>query len=228
MYIPSPSDTVVLNFGRNEDSDSGDDVWNGSAAYPFPTASATTTVVSSDAADDDGSTGATQVTVEGLDANWALTTEVVTMNGTTPVELVTDLIRVNRVYVTGVGSGGANAGTIQVKHSSTVLAHIAIGEGESLSAIYSTPASTKSYITGWSAANDGSASAKLALQVKDFGGMWRTKDVILLDDANSQASKSYAAHILAPKSDIRVRILTGVSAMDIVSQVDVALRAYGA
>jgi len=93
----------IHKFGRNTDSDTGDDIWDGSAAYPFPAAAATTTVASGDANDTSDGTGARTIDVMGLDANYASVTESVTMNGTSNVTLSTSFLRVFRAYVTTVG-----------------------------------------------------------------------------------------------------------------------------
>jgi len=69
--------------------------------------------VSSSANDTAAGTGAQQVTVNYLDSSFVLHQEVITLNGTTPVNTVgTNYCFFDNWFVSRVGSGGVNAGTI--------------------------------------------------------------------------------------------------------------------
>jgi hypothetical protein len=132
----------VHKFGYNADVDTTtdpEDVWDAGGLYAFPSAAAETSIVSSAGADDLASTGARTVRVEGLDANYQVITEDVEMDGATPVVLSAEFLRVYRAQVLTAGSGGINAGAIDVKHGATVLARIGIGNGQTLMAIYTVP-----------------------------------------------------------------------------------------
>ena len=71
-------------------ADSSEDVWIGEGAYPGFIASASTTSIASDSADDAAAgTGARTVRVVGIVNNagtWTETQEDVTLNGVTPVD----------------------------------------------------------------------------------------------------------------------------------------------
>lgn len=77
----------VHKFGRNSDQDSGDlpaDIWDGGGgggAYTgFPVSDSETVELLSSSASDSNT-----VFIEGLDADWEVQSETVTLNGTTPV-----------------------------------------------------------------------------------------------------------------------------------------------
>jgi hypothetical protein len=69
-------------------------------------------ITSSSTADDVGSTGATEVTVFGLDAAYNPIKEAVAMNGQTAVTTTATFHRVHGVAVTAAGTGLVNAGDI--------------------------------------------------------------------------------------------------------------------
>lgn len=91
----------------------GDDAWEGVAvAVPFPdqTVGEQMTLVSTDAQDSAAGTGAQQVRVSYLTAAGAEASEVVTMNGVAPVNMVATNIRFNQLIRTErVGALGAVA-----------------------------------------------------------------------------------------------------------------------
>jgi len=74
---------------------------------------------SSSVADDDGSTGATKVTIYGLDGSYNKQSEEVTMNGQTIVTTTKTFLRVFGAAVTAHGTGKTNAGNIHIVKTGT-------------------------------------------------------------------------------------------------------------
>lgn len=229
-WRPEDHPNLILKFGRNSDADTGDDVWDGSSAYPFPAAAAATTVESSDVNDDGNDpealgTGARTVTVYGLGASYEELSETVTLNGTAAVTLANQYLRLHRALVATAGSGGVNAGNILFKHSSTVIAQITAGFGQTLMSVYTLPADWYGWLMSWRVSTDGSAAAKVALQARPFGGAWNTKDLILLDTAgNSLGQVDFKGWLrFAPKTDLRVRMISGGNGLDVAAQFDLAM-----
>lgn len=122
-------------WGYNLDIDTGATEviapWGGTYA-PMATAR-TLSIVSTSTADANGSTGANNVVVYGIDADRAAQTVVVTMNGTTPVVTTETWLGVNRIAVGLAGSGQANAGTITATATTdlTIQGQVATGAGAS-------------------------------------------------------------------------------------------------
>lgn len=109
-------------------------VWENTTAYTYPV-SATLMYLS-------GSNGDTaQITIVGLDANYVLISEVVTLNGTAPVATTKQFLRVNSMFVS-VGSSTNPAGAVYLKNSggTVTYAQINAGVGRSQAAIYTVPA----------------------------------------------------------------------------------------
>lgn len=103
----------VLVFGYNPDVDTSEEtVWPDGGTVPHPTVASVLKISSSDANDTSAGTGARTVVIEGLDGNYNIVSETVTLNGQTAVNTTNSYLYVNGFYVTSVGSGGANAGNI--------------------------------------------------------------------------------------------------------------------
>jgi len=143
-----PNDfTFVDKFGHNPDVDTGtipEDIWDGGGVYPWPTAAAATNIQSSDGNDTAAGTGARTVWIQGLDTNLALIAETATLNGVGAVALANQYYRVFRARVVTAGSGGVNAGDITITQGGTTIAQISTGNGQTLMAIYTVPASINS------------------------------------------------------------------------------------
>jgi len=116
-------------------------VWENASAYTFP-ASASTMVVASGSATDNGAT----VLVVGLDANWNQISETVTIatGGTTTVN---SYLRINNLFLATPASGQTtNVGQITIKVSTTTYGQINVGIGKSQNAWYSVPANYEFYL----------------------------------------------------------------------------------
>jgi hypothetical protein len=74
-------------------------------------------VVSSSANDAAAGTGCRKILVSGLDASFNAISEQVTMNGTTPVPLVNQYLRIQQALNISAGSGQINLGTITIRDS---------------------------------------------------------------------------------------------------------------
>lgn len=100
------------------------DIWGESGNLIFQTTPQTIRIVSSDANDTAGGSGARRVFIRGLDANFESQNEFVDLNGLTPVTTVNTYIRHFQTIVVEAGSASgtstpALAGTLTVDWSST-------------------------------------------------------------------------------------------------------------
>lgn len=60
-------------------------------------------------------TGARTVFISGLDSNYDVISETVTLNGTSAVQTVRSYLRVNSFLIMSAGSGKTNAGSITLR-----------------------------------------------------------------------------------------------------------------
>lgn len=130
-------------FGYNDDIDTGAPeiiaAWGG--AFQYLTAGETIDIVSTDAADTLAGTGAQRIIIWGVDQDWNPVTEVVEMNGVTPVTTTSQWIGINRISIFKAGTGLMNAGDISVKATTSGydMALMPIGEGTSQQMIFYVP-----------------------------------------------------------------------------------------
>lgn len=153
LSIPSgriPYSSSVNKFGANSAVGDGTEeyVWDGGGTYTFPT---TATITHVRSAVDSATTQGLVIELQGLDANWTLTVQSATLDGTdstTEVVLTTALIRIFRIKVTDSAIADQNiwAGATGVA-AATAKAIIQAGNNQTLMAIYTVPVGKTAYIT---------------------------------------------------------------------------------
>ena len=229
----------VQKFGRTPDIDAGDltdDIWDGTGSYAFPSSAAAMKISSSSTDDATGGTGALSVRVVGLDANWREIEQDIAMNGQTGVAIPISLIRVYRAYVLPPpGSGDVNAGdiwigtgTITTGVPAVKYAGILTGHGQTLMAIYTIPDNaTGATIWSWygTISSVASARATIALQTRESGGAWRTRDARgIAEGGGGQPWPLYNGVRVGAKCDVRIRALSvGVNNSTLEAGFDVEL-----
>lgn len=114
-------------------------------------ANAQRSVNSTSANDTAAGTGARTVTISYLTAAFELKSETVTLNGVAAVNTVaTDIAYIERITVATVGSGGGNAGTVQVwtglAGAGTVWGSIAASDNQTFWAHHYVPSGVSCYL----------------------------------------------------------------------------------
>jgi len=141
----------------------------------LPTSAAVVSMVSASSADDEGSTGAEKVEIQGLDANYNLQTEEVTMNGTSAVTTTGTFLRVFRMRVTQAGTGEVNAGNITASIGGSDVALILADQGQTLMAVYTVPKGKRAYLIKFQGSLSKNQEANFQLRAKVNGGAWNVK-----------------------------------------------------
>lgn len=110
-------------------------------------------VVSSNANDTAAGTGARTVKITYIDSNYAIvTSDEITLNGTSNVALAFTAYEILWMEVITVGSGGVAAGNIRVRNSSdhtTEYEQVSAGGNRSLSSRFMVPDGYKGYLVSW-------------------------------------------------------------------------------
>ncbi|MNJ52898.1 hypothetical protein D3C77_482620 [compost metagenome] len=106
-------------------------------------------VVSSSAADASAGTGMRTMLVRGLNTAYEEISELVTLNGLTPVALAQQFFRINEATPVTVGTGQANTGVITIRGAGagTTRAIMPAGIGSLRQAVYTVPAGYDLVIT---------------------------------------------------------------------------------
>ncbi len=202
-------------FGRNRAVDSGgEDVWEGGGTYTgFPLTSLETVIVTSSSDDDAAAgTGARTARLTGLDGNYDVQTEDVTLNGTTGVTTTKTWRRLSRVAVLTAGSNGSNVGTLTVKHTTTtanVFATVTAGQNQTGIACWTVPAGYTAYIRRIYAAGaraNGSVVADIQLRIRETGGVFLASRLFTVGN-NLTVNIEYNYGIRLPeKTDVKMRV----------------------
>lgn len=208
--------STVNKFGTNSDINSvPEDIWEGGSTYTgFPISTLETLAISSsdNTADNVGGTGALTVRVIGLDSNYDVISETVTLTGSTPVNTVQQFRRAHTMSVITAGSNGVNAGVLTVTHSTTttnVFLKILAGRNQSNCSAYTVPAGYTAYMRFLHAAIRGgqaNASVDGFIWTRSFGGVFRSRRPFTAASAFRLADQIYGGLVFTEKSDIILRI----------------------
>ena len=217
IYSDTPYQ-AIHKFGNNLDVDSNttpEDCWSVGGVYVFPSSAATVTVSSDDADDTSAGTGARTVQIYGLDANFEQIDETLTMNGVTGVTSSNSYLRVFRMKVITAGTTETNEGTISTVHGATTVAEIPAGKGQTLMAVYTTPANRKAYLVAWNFSAEKSRAAVLSvsLEMRTDGGAWQTKETESVNtDGAGRFNTTFPIALRVPeKTDIRLRVTSNTA-----------------
>jgi hypothetical protein len=216
---------AIFKFGFNPDVDDAlETVWAQGGLYSYIETATVLKVSSSSTDDASAGTGARTITLFGLDANYAEVSETVTLNGQTAVNTTKTYIRINRMVVNTAGSGGQNAGVIYAGDGTVTsgvpaekYATIAIGDNQTLMALWTVPADYTAYllqkdITAATAQNN--KYATIHLVARPFGEVFQTKDKHVLD--NGVLHQTYTIPLkFTEKTDIEVRCIGDSASADI-------------
>jgi len=165
----------IHKFGLNTAVGSGDfeTVWDGNNTYTYPSSSGTATATSSDTASDNTGT----VKIFGLDSNYDLAEETLTIGGSAGT---VSFIRVFRAIMVSANTGNTNVGTITITVSSTTVAQIRAGYGQTLMCVYTIPRKYNAYLMqiDLGSSKDLENEIRFISKEIDNGNAWNTKAFI--------------------------------------------------
>lgn len=211
---------VWVCAGHNPDVGTAlETVWPPSVGNPFITG-ATTVRLSSSATGDSGVTA----TVYALDANLALGTYTVTLNGQTPVTLAGvspyRVLRIDNdsstawagdVYAAGIDA--TYAGGVP-QQSSLILGKVLIGWGRTGNGFFTIPAGKHGYITNWYASTSSAKLTEIVLMIRPYGQTWKVMRNQHINQ-NSFDREFAFPEPLTPKCDVQIKALVTVAGGDV-------------
>jgi len=139
----------VVVAASNVDIDTGPEtIWKHTGLWVPMATARTMSIVSDEGSDTSAGTGARTLLVTGVDATGAAQTEIVTMNGTTPVVTAGTWLGINPSIVLTAGSSTYNEGTITFTSSTDAEVQTVIAPTDALtsSMIYHVPINTNFYL----------------------------------------------------------------------------------
>ena len=151
--------SVVHVFGYNPDVDSAaeETVWTAGGLLGHPASPTVMKVASTSANDDSGGTGARTIFILGTNGTGGYASETVTLDGQTAVNTQNAYFSIESVTVLTVGSGGVNAGNINIGTGvvtngvpAVIYGQIAAGENNSLMGHWTCPTGYTGYMVSGS------------------------------------------------------------------------------
>ena len=189
----------IHKFGLNTAvGTSFETIWDGNNTYTYPSSAGTATATSSNTSSDNNGT----VEIQGLDSNYDLATETLTIGGSAGS---TSFIRVFRAIMKTANTGTGNVGTITITVSSTTVAQIRDGYGQTLMCVYTVPRKYNAYLMQLDVGSSKNLENEIRFITKDIsnGNIWTTKSFITTRGGFME--KNYAVPVvIGEKTDIEL------------------------
>jgi hypothetical protein len=233
--------SIIHKFGDAPDFDTSDgfvNIWDGAndstlnaMQYTYSTTNDINRISSSDNGD------VQDVEVQGLDVNYNLVVQTITLTGQTPVVLPTLLLRVFRMK--NVGSvdiagqvycytTGATVASGVPSPANTVRAMINNGNNQTLMALYTIPAGYSGYMRDWYTSTSGakrSSSHIVKVFIRPFGQVFQIKHKSSINDSGvSYIQHKYTDPEPVPeKADIQMLVDTDQNEAGVSGGFDIVL-----
>jgi len=164
----------IHKFGLNTAvGTSFETIWDGNNTYTYPSSAGTATATSSNTGADNNGT----VEIQGLDENYDLATETLTIGGSAGTITFS---RVFRAIMKTANTGTANVGDISITVSSTIVAKITATYGQTLMCVYTVPRNYVAYLMQLDVGSSKDLENEIKFMTKEIsnGNVWRTKAFI--------------------------------------------------
>jgi len=204
--------TIIRRLGRNTAvGTTAEVIWDGSTAYTYLGYAQTLRVVGKSTNDDTSGTGALTMKICGLDGDYALADETIQLAGTDSAKTTTEFLRVYNCQVMTAGSGGENAGIIEVYNTScltdTLVAKVLAGDNRTHMAIFTVPDGYNYYMTGFHGSQGVVKQSHVCIIAREYGAVFKHVDI-----AEIYLSPFVYEYLLplkfTGKTDIEVRAVT--------------------
>ena len=142
-------------------------IWDGAADYAYAAAGTVLAVADNTVSDNNGT-----VEVQGLDQNYALITETLTIGGAASSN---QFLRVFRARMITSNTGTTNVDEIRIKRATTDLAIILAAAGQTLMSLYTIPAGKTGYLIRLQGNVDANNDALFRLISRPLNGSFNVK-----------------------------------------------------
>jgi hypothetical protein len=201
----------VFKFGYNGVIQNVEEtIWDVGGLYTYPSSAVAMTATSSAGATDEN----IEVTIQGVDTNYAELSETVTLNVSGTATTSGSFLRVYRAFVSG---STASTGNITIANTGTTYAYMSSADQQTLMALWTVPAGYTAYLfqldtTAFTVQNNKVATIRML--TRELNGVFRTQNKFDLFEG------SYHQDITCPqpipeKTDIEFRAIADSSNADL-------------
>ena len=153
----------INKFGYSNNISSLSTIWDGSNIYTYSSSAGVVTI--SGTSGDDGAV----IEIQGLDTNYNIVVQNVTLDGSGDGTASTNLIRIFRARVKTPAAGETtNAGLLNINIAGAVRAKILAGNGQTLMAVYTVPAGKTAYLLNLSLSVDKNVDVIYKIMVREI------------------------------------------------------------
>lgn len=192
----------VLKFAISNEIPAGntEDLWSFGGTLSYLEVDELINLVSDSVAD------TMNIVIYGVDSNYNMISETVTLNGTTPVQTTTSFFRIYRANIANDATD-ANAGniTFTANNSATVQAYIELGIGQTEMSHFTIPAGYVGLLKTGFLSVTGRKDAIARVMISSERGAFRAASVF---NVNSPVNLDFQSQpvVFAEKTDIKVTI----------------------
>jgi hypothetical protein len=161
------------------------------------------TATSASGATDNGVT----ILIEGLDTNYDVLTETVTLAGSGTATTSGEFLRVYRAYVTGAT---APAGNVTIANGGTTYAQISTPYNQTQMAVYTIPNRKKGWLVAANISIEKQKEIVAKIQTREPGGVFLTKGIISSFAVPFQR-RWVIPQAIPEKTDIEIQAKAGAS-----------------
>lgn len=177
-------------------------VWGGSTNYTYPGSALTMTVTSAAGATDAG----VEVTIIGLDTNYAMVTQTVTLNASGTATTTQAFLRIHRAYISNGSSPTAN---ITIANGGTTYGLITYPYNTTQMAVYTVPAGKRAYLVYADTSLEKQKEVVAKLLSRRPGGILITGGII--GTTGSFSRQWVIPPLFDEKTDIEIRAKAGAT-----------------
>jgi hypothetical protein len=175
--------TVEQVTGYNPTTSAGDAVWSGGTAYPWSSLVTAQTLYLKSSTNNATDRGMS-IFIDGLDANYANQTEVITLNASdsrTAVATTKQFLRIHEVRCNGADTNVGDIITTVTSGSGTVVSKMSSGRGSAKAGVYTVPAGYTGYLFKGDARS--TAATVVNFMGRYFGKAFMVLHVAIVDNS---------------------------------------------
>ena len=175
--------TIEQVTGYNPSTSAGDAVWSGGTAYPWSSfATAQTLYLKSST--NNATDRSMSILIDGLDANYANQTEVITLNASdsrTAVATTKQFLRIHNIQCNGADTNVGDIITTVTSGTGTVVSKISAGRGSARAGCFTIPAGYTGYLFKGDASS--TAATVVNFMARYYGKAFMVVHVAIVDNS---------------------------------------------